>query len=201
VPATRLRLLAFLGIAVFAAGLFLAWSQPWFELELERGPLVVGGDVAGGALAPLALASLALLAALALAGPFFRVVLGVLEALLGVVAVISTAAALGDPAGISGSAITDLTGVSGPESIAALVLSSSATVWPFVAIVIGVLMALLGLAIVVTARRWPGSSRRYSRTAAADATIAGATTEAPSAEPDPVAEWDALSGGDDPTSR
>ena len=73
------------------------------------------GAVAGGALLPLALASLALVAALALAGPFFRVVLGVLDALLGVCVVAVVVWALSDPVRASLPVLVDATGVTGDE--------------------------------------------------------------------------------------
>ena len=64
-------------IVAEAALVLLAWSQTWFLLRLSRRRAARRRDsVAGGALLPLALASLALVAALALAGPVFRVVLG-----------------------------------------------------------------------------------------------------------------------------
>ena len=60
-----------------------------------------------------------------------------------------------------------------------------------VAIVFGVLVAVVGLLVAVTARRWPVSGRKYSRTR---------TEAVGEAASDPIAEWDALSEGDDPTS-
>ena len=71
--------------------------------------------IAGGALLPLALASLALVAALALAGPFFRVVLGVLDALLGVCVVAVSVWALSDPVRASLPVLVDATGLTGDE--------------------------------------------------------------------------------------
>ena len=64
----RLRGLLLAVTAVLAALVFLAWSQPWFTLDLsaasgDPAPLEVRGDVAAAALAPLALAVLGALPA------------------------------------------------------------------------------------------------------------------------------------------
>jgi uncharacterized membrane protein (TIGR02234 family) len=182
----RLRLVTLVGIAVVAALALLAWSQPWFRIAVDTRVITVGGSVAGSALPALALASLAVILALALAGPFFRTVLGVLEALLGVGMITTSAFALANPVVASLPAITKATGLAGDGSSVAG--AHTATGWPVLAVVAGVLAILVGLLTAVTARRWPTSSRRFSRT----------RTE-PEAEADPVREWDALSEGDDPT--
>lgn len=182
--------------ALLSALVFLAWSQPWFTVTLtatsgDPEPLEVRGDVAAQALVPLALTVLAIVAALALAGPVFRVVFGVLEALIGGCIVAASVVALGDPVVASSRAITDHTGITGADSVAALVESVAVSGWPTVTIVLGALVALIGVLVSVTASRWPTSGRRYSRTR---------TASAEGAAPDAVAEWDALSDGDDPTA-
>ncbi len=192
----RLRGVLLGATAVLAGAVVLAWSQPWFTLELvatsgDPAPLEVRGDVAASALVPLALTVLAIFAALALAGPLLRVVFGVLEALVGACIVAVTAVALASPVAASASAVTTVTGVAGAESVAELVAGVAVSAWPAVAIVFGTLIAVVGVLVAVTARRWPTSGRRYSRT----------RTEAVGADAsDPIAEWDALSDGDDPTS-
>ena len=188
----RLKLISLVGIALLAALIFAAWSQNWFTLTVQSKPFPVSGQVAGAALSALALASLALIAALAIAGRFFRVVLGVLQALLGVCVIAVSAFAIANPVVAAASAITKSTGVAGTRSVATLVTATSMTIWPVVAIVLGVLLVLLGLAIAPTARSWPDSGRKYTRS----------RLVAPDADAqDPVQEWDALSEGDDPTRR
>jgi uncharacterized membrane protein (TIGR02234 family) len=189
----RLRLVAFVLLALTAGGLFLAWSQPWFTLAVSRQEIVVRGDVAAGALPPLALVSLALILALALAGTVFRVLLGVLEALVGVGAVVATAFAIANPAVVSIPSITKATGIAG-EKATALVESTGTTGWPALAIVAGALGILTGLYVAVTARAWPTGGRRFSRTRTEPEEGVAAAT-------DPVREWDALSEGEDPTDR
>ena len=188
----RLKAYSLLGIVVLAGLVFTAWSQTWFTLTVQDKPFVIAGSIAGSALAPIALASLALVAALAIAGPFFRVVLGVLLALLGVCVVVVSAFAIAHPVVAATSAITKATGVAGAASVAKLVSATSMTAWPVVAIVFGVLITVLGVVIVPTARRWPNSGRKYTRSRLV-------TTD--DQELDPVQEWDALSEGDDPTGR
>jgi hypothetical protein len=183
----RLRLLTLAAIVVEAALVTLAWSQTWFLLRLSGVELPAPGSVAGGALLPLALASLALVAALALAGPFFRVVLGVLDALLGVSVIAVCAWALSDPVRASLPLLVDSTGISGEGTLLGMVASAPATAWPFVALVLGVLMVVTGLGVAVTSRAWPASGAKYSRTRLE--TPDGTTVE----------DWDALTDGDDPT--
>lgn len=189
---SRLRAVALLGLLVLAVLLGLAWSQPWFTLQVSGAPLAVAGSVAGGAVLPLALTTGALVAALAIAGPGFRPVLGALGALLGVAIAAVSIFALTDPAGASAQAVTDATGISGRGPVHDLVSSSTASAWPFIAVLLGVLVTVVGVFIVATARRWPRSGDRYARTRLA--------ADADPGTPDAVTDWDALSDGDDPTA-
>ena len=193
----RLRGLLLVATVVVAGLALLAWSQSWFTLQLgasagDPQPLEVRGDVAAGALAPLALAVLAIVAALALAGPGFRTVFGALEALLGVCVILVAVVSLGDPVAASAHAVTDATGIAGADSVAALVDTVAVTVWPAVAILAGALTVVVGAFIAASARRWPVSGRKYSRTRTVAADAAAGSGDA-------VSEWDALSEGDDPT--
>lgn len=186
----RLKLSAILAGVVLSGMTLLAWTQQWFVVSLvPGGSVVVAGDVAAPALTALALSGLALVAALAIAGPVFRVVLGLLEVAIGALVVTSSAIALADPVAASASAISELTGVSGTASVAELVASVAVSAWPTVALLAGFLLVALGVAIVVTTRRWPESSRKYqaARLEKEDGT--------------PIGDWDALSDGRDPTDR
>ena len=185
--ASRLRL-AIILVGILVAGLvLLTWTQPWFELELSTGKtLSVLGQSAAPALSALGLASLALMGALSIAGPGIRLALGVVEAAIGVALVVVTVGAIADPAGAAASTITAATAVSGPESIAALISSSAMSAFPPLAVAAGVLTVLVGLAVVLTGRRWPGATRKYE---VAPDTDSGT----------PVGAWDSLSDGSDPT--
>ena len=188
----RIRLVTILSGIVLSGLALIAWTQQWVSITVQNGPtLVVGGDVAAPALSTLSLAGLALVAALTVAGPVFRVILGVLEASLGGLIVYSGVAALSDPVSAAAPSITEVTGISGIESIRALVTTFSVTAWPVVTVVLGILLVLLAIGVIATSRRWPVSGRKY-QTVRLDP-VEGETSN--------VESWDALSGGDDPTQR
>lgn len=174
-----------------ASGLVLvSWTQPWFLLEVAGGtPVTVTGETAAGALSALALAGLALGAALAIAWPVFRVVLGVLEVSIGGLVILSAVLALTDPVSASNAAITQATGVSGETSVRSLVDSVVVTAWPALTLVLGIVLVALGLLVAATSRRWPASSRKYQ----------AARFENADGERSSVGDWDSLSEGRDPT--
>lgn len=193
--ASRTKYVLILASLLLSGLALIAWTQTWLTVELQPGApttsVAVDGTVAAPALAALALAGLALAAALAIAGVVFRILLGVLNVVLGACVVLSSVLALTAPVGASEAAVTEATGVAGSNSIADIVTSSSLTVWPVIALLAGVLLAIAGIAIVVSARSWPSSSRKYSavRLEPADG----------DATPDAVDSWDDLTRGDDPT--
>ena len=182
-----------LASALVAILTLVSWTQVWFGVTLTDGAVLeVAGQVAAPALSALALTSLVLVGALAIAGPFFRVVFGVLEVLIGVAVVFSGVLAVADPVAASASAISTATGVAGKASVADSVASIDGSVWPWIALACGVLMLVAGAAIIVLSRRWPNSaSRKYQAT----------RLEPAGAERTAVDDWDALSGGKDPTTN
>lgn len=201
----RMKLPAIVATVVGAGLVLLSWSQTWFELLIEASttggtgePIAVTGSVASPALAALGLAGLALVAALAIAGPGIRVVLGVLEVLLGGCVLLAAGLSLADPVASVSPAVTDATGVAGAEPTAELVASVTATVWPVLAIIGGALLVLAGLAVLVTGTRWPASSRRYSDSRMAADGAAVTPAERPDSDR-AIDDWDGLSRGDDPT--
>jgi uncharacterized membrane protein (TIGR02234 family) len=189
---SRLKLLSLALVAALAAVVLLAWSQPWFGVTVvdgdSEGHYDVAGDMVAGGLPPLAFASFALVLALAIAGPFFRVVLGILEALLGVAVIAVTWFVLSDPVAAFAGDLAERTGDAGLEHLRELVTDIGTTGWPALAIVAGALMVVLGIAIAATGHRWPRSGRKYSR-----------SRLEPAATATPFDEWDALSEGADPT--
>jgi hypothetical protein len=187
VSAARLRLTVILAGILVAGLVLLTWTQPWFDLVLDGGQrLSVPGKSAAPALSALGLASLALMGALSIAGRGIRIVLGALEAAIGIAIVAATGGVLADPAAASASTITAATAVSGPASIAALISSTTVALWPPLALAAGVLTVLVGAAVLVTARRWPGPTAKYEAAPDSDTGT-------------PVGAWDSLSDGSDPT--
>ncbi|MDN4596021.1 Trp biosynthesis-associated membrane protein [Leifsonia virtsii] len=220
---TMLLLVVGSGLALLAA------TQPWFTIRLtdtaqHATTVSVAGSVAAPALTALALAGLALTAALAIAGPVFRIVLALLGILLGVSVLISAITAVSDAVRASASAITTATGVAGDASIRNLVHTVDTAFWPWLAVVAGVVLILASAAVVVFSRLWPGPSRKYQTRFAgedgrpADEVVAEAAEEetpqthsdaqdesAESAElgtldrDTAIDSWDDLTRGDDPT--
>ena len=185
----RLKSVSLAAGVLLPALMLLAWTQPWFTVELgavTAEPVPAGGDIAAPALPALAIAGLALVAAMAIAGTVFRIVLSVVQVAIGAGGVIVASAALASEVRAVSRLVTDLTGVSGEASLRDLVTAISPTPWPWLALVSAALLAALGILNLLTARRWPGASRKYDRSA--PATARGTASD-----------WDALSDGTDPT--
>ncbi len=197
----RSRPLVVLAGLVVAGLVMLAWTQTWFTVHLHAGTAVVPRVVADGAAAvpqytALAIASLALFLALTIAGRVLRVVLGVIEVLLGIGVVLTGTTALRDPVAAAKGAVGEVAGVSDLTGVRRAVASVDVTAWPVVGIAAGVLTVLLGVLVLVVQGSWPGPSRKYG------AATAGAAADARTAAPtvrDAVTDWDDLSAGDDPT--
>lgn len=190
----------FIGLACALAAL-IGWSQSWYSVSLtglfEGHPtLAVGGDVSAPAVAALALASAAGFAAIAISGRFFRVVLALLEFALGASILFSAIVAVASPLNSVAAAVTDATGLAGTDAVSQLVASITASVWPYVTLVAGSMLALVGVVILVAGHTWPQSGRRYE-----PVRFEPADDEKTTANDAAVSHWDELSGGSDPTSR
>ena len=186
----RLKFSALGAGVLLGALVLLAWTQNWYSVTLTSGELVeVAGESAAGGLAALGLSILALVGALSIAGPVFRVILGILAVAIGALVITSGAIAVADPVSAVSSAVSDASGVAGSESLRALVGSIAASIWPAVTIVAGILIVGLGVLVVVSSRVWGGSPRRFQAVRLENAE--GET---------PADVWDALSEGRDPTS-
>jgi len=184
----RLKLVLLLaGLA--ASGLaLLAWTQQWFGVTLTDGRVLeVLGDTAAPAVSALALSGVVLVGALAIAGPVFRVILGILGSLIGFTIGFSAVLALLEPATASRALITEATGIAGNDAVTSEVTDVAVLPWGWVAVVAGVLLVIVGVLIAASARRWPGSTRRYNAVTV--------TRE----DGNPIDDWDSLSEGRDPT--
>ena len=189
--ARRLRLITIAAIALIAGLTLITTTQTWWTLHLANQSIAIAGSVAGQALTALSLCGLALAAALSIAGPVFRFILGLLQLLLGFTVVFTTAIALASPAGPSESAISKATAIDGAAATAALIKSVTETPWGFVAIALGILTFLAGVWLLLTFRAWPVASRKYQ---AVRLTAAGGPRDA-------VVDWDAQTSGADPTDE
>ena len=187
---------------IVASGIaLLAWTQVWATVRLAadgttQQVLDVSGSIAAPGLTALALAGLALAGALTIAGVVIRIILGLLEVLLGVSVILSAALAVFDPVGASAAAVTAATGLAGADSTRAAVSGAALTFWPFLALAAGLLMVIVGLLVCITAKRWPGPTKRYDTTRFEPVTDAATGQTRPR---DAVDDWDGLTRGDDPT--
>jgi hypothetical protein len=186
----KLRLYTIVALGIIALLVLLTTTQNWWTLELKQATIPVPGTTADGALSALALCTLALAAALAIAGPFIRLLLAILQLLIGFTVVLTAALALHAPIEPSAALVTKATGVSGETALDKLVLGVAYEPWGWLAVVFGVLAFVAGAWLLISFRFWPPASRKYS-----------AVRMAPADGPrDAVVDWDALSSGDDPTT-
>src|SRR5690606_535570 len=126
------------------AGLALVGgNQPWLAAHVEAvGSLPVGADVAAPAVSALAVAGLALVGAVAIANTAARWVLGAVQSALGVGIVAQTVSAILDTVGSTIPVVSGATGISGDDSVRALVTSVDVAAWPWLAIGAGVILVL-----------------------------------------------------------
>lgn len=186
----RLRLYTIAGIGLISALVFVTTTQNWWTLHLATSTIPVPGTSAAPALSALALTDLALAAALAIAGPVFRLILGLLQLLLAFTIVFSTAVSLANPDEQSATLVSKATGVAGAGPIRGLIHSVAFTPWGAIAIAIGSLAFLAGVWLLLTFRAWPSASRKYQA-------VKFAKADGPR---DAVFDWDAMSNGTDPTA-
>jgi uncharacterized membrane protein (TIGR02234 family) len=197
-PAARRELsLALVTCVAGAALALLASGRVWVRAQAVQGTLRAPLELTGAALAPaapaLALAGLAgALAVVATRGSGRRLA-GLVLAGCGLgVAVVAVRAARPTEARIAGRAGEVLGAkTAGAEGMAI-------GVWPWLAVVGGVVVAAVGVAVVLRGPSWPGMSSRYDAPAEHRAP---SVAPAPGARADdsPMEQWKALDRGDDPT--
>jgi len=175
-----------LGCWVLAAAVALvAAGRVWGEVTVRSAAgsrvhaQVTGHDVAG-ALAPCAAALFALALFVLASRGWLRRLTGALGALLGVVIVVTALAGRGD----IGAALADKA-----FGVQSGTLHSPMTVWPWLAVLAGLLAVACGVLTALIGPRWSGLGRRY---------------DAPGAPPavadDDASRWAALDRGEDPTA-
>ena len=137
----------------------------------------------------LALVALAGGLAASIAGKVARWVITVIVVLAATGIVAAAATVLADPLAAAQGSIAAATGVTGSSA------GAEATVFPVLAVVAGVLLALGALVIVPAGRYW--KSRTKYDTAAYGASAGSSMATA--GPVDEIDSWDRLSRGDDPT--
>lgn len=192
----RARLLVVCGTVLAGAITVIGSTQTWLEVVMADGAndvLDVPGASALPVLAPLGLAVLALGAALSIVGPVLRYAFAALGvALATILGVLSAQVLWMTPVSAVASTVTAATGIAGSSAVAALVTSVTPTAWPLVTLVAQVVLGASSVLALLTARRWGGGGRRFTRS---DAASGG-----PASRPhDAIDSWDDLSRGDDPT--
>ncbi|APZ34570.1 peptidase [Microbacterium aurum] len=201
----RARMLAVLAIITGGAVAIISSTQTWLEVTLSAGAtaaLAVPGASALTLLAPFSLAALALGLALTVVGRVLRYVFGVLAAAIGGTLVVGAwGVATTHPLDAVASAVTEATGLSGPDAVASLVQTIDGTAWPWLTVVAGALVAVGGVLTLATAHTWRGAGRRYRTDADRTATAASSPRPHDASRDHAIDSWDDLSHGDDPTAR
>lgn len=188
-------------VTVVAGGLvLLASTRVWIDIDFVAGSAAVERTTVTGqklnpAVALVAIAAIAAALVLTIAGRVFRRVVGALIALLGAGLVVVGVAVLSSPVSGARQRIGELTGITG-EAQASLVSAVRVSMWPTIVVALGAVLALVGVLVVVLGGRWRSAGRRYE--AAGESTRSRAPRS--TGENDRISDWDALSGGDDPTS-
>jgi hypothetical protein len=172
------------GLAVLGAA-----SRTWLEANLAgmltgSQQAAVPGSQAAPVVPALALVGLAAAAALSIAGRVGRVLVGVVLLLAGGVVAVAALDVRGRPAAAASAALAEQT-----AGIALGADQVTVTLWPVVTAVLGGLCSALGVLVLVAGRGWAGG-RRFSP-----------ADDAQTPVPEPADDWDALTRGDDPTTR
>ncbi|MFI5085170.1 MAG: Trp biosynthesis-associated membrane protein [Actinomycetales bacterium] len=203
---------------VTALAAFATTTQTWVHVKLAQGvvqqaDLNIAGSKAATAVTALALVALAGALAASIAGKVARIIIAVVMLLAAAGIVASGAAVLADPQGAASGAVGAATGVTGQATAA------SVTVFPWLAVVAGVLLAAASVLVVLAGRHWkqrvskyetaapaaggaavPGAEDASAPAPAPGVTDPAAAAAAREAEPlDDIDSWDQLSHGTDPT--
>lgn len=192
-----------LGGLVMAAALFGAASMVWFNVTVpnpvQEIEVAVRGTEASPAVPALSLVAAAAFLALSIAGRVLRWVVAAVIPLSAAAMVISVISALRDPQSATETAVGDSAGVIGANAV------PDQSMWPWVALVLALLLLLIGLWTVAVVPRWSatGSNKyRRDRDSAAEQRPSETHVHDPdAARRDGIDAWDALSDGEDPTGR
>ena len=195
---------------VLSAIILIGWSQTWFFLEVtfpteNSEGLAVSGQIAAPGLSAFGLAGFAITAALALSSVVIRRILGVLLLGLGIAVVLVSISAWSDPVLSAAPQLTALSAISDIQTLRTFVISSTATAWPGISAVSGILLVPVGIIIVFTAGKWGTGSRKFERVGKSSSDSVQAKLRQSSVEEikdvssGNIDAWDSLSHGTDPT--
>jgi uncharacterized membrane protein (TIGR02234 family) len=181
--------------------LLVAGAQPWVVVGLSSAESSARElIVTGGTLAPSFIGlSLAYAAALIVSLVSRRVVSIVTSviaicAVLG--AVVVSLVAVSEPVAAARVTIAGVTGVSDTVRQRDLIDSLALQPWAFIALIVLVVAAFVGVAVIAAGRSWTSNSRRFERP---NQSSSPRGSRARNDESDPHATWDDFSGGGDPT--
>ncbi|PFG43091.1 tryptophan-associated transmembrane protein [Isoptericola jiangsuensis] len=191
-PAIRTRSRAVVALLALGGAAFAVSAPVWLRTTVSTAlepqvAIEVAGTTAAPAVSAAAFVTLACALATTLAGAVARRV-ALAVALLGGLAVGGGAAAvLLDPEGPAVAAAADAAGVT------TLTSSVTVTAWPWFTLVVGLAIVLVAVASFLGASSWQASGGRHERAGAAPGPVVAD-------EPDAQSDWDALSGGTDPSA-
>lgn len=183
-------------LGLLGAVLAMATStRTWINVQPEVGnvkiPLIeVAGSDAATAVAALAVVALAGALAAMIAGKIARWIIAVILLLAGAGIAGSAISVLSDPVFAAATKVGEATGLNSSGG------AYNLTIWPWAAVLAGLVLVGTALLLGLTSRNWAGS-RKYARDAAdSSGKPAKAATEG---KIDEISGWDSLSRGDDPT--
>jgi hypothetical protein len=180
-------LLLLLGGAVFAVSAPV-WLSTAVSTALEPEVAIeVTGTTAAPAVTAAAFVTIACALAATLAGRVARRIALAVATLAGLVVVAGTVGVLLD---VEGPAVTGAADAAGVTTLTAPV---DVTAWPWITVAVGIGVVVVGALALAGAGSWSATGGRHERAGATDA-------PGPDAEPDAQADWDALSGGADPSA-
>jgi len=185
-------------MALFAVG------RLWVETSvvtqgMPRQPVAVSGTDAAAWLRAVALVGLAGVAALLVTGGRGRRVVGALVA--GTGTTLAVGAGLAAPELLE--RLVDVAAATAagadPDAVAAAADRADGSLWRWVTVGAGALLALVGFTAAVRGPGWPGLSRRYTRRSSEPEPAPPAGTEAAGTEAGAEDLWRALDQGRDPS--
>jgi uncharacterized membrane protein (TIGR02234 family) len=200
-------------LTLLGAGLIiLACTRTWATVSLGgnlpgMSDLTVSGRRLAPAGIPVGLAAAAGAVVLLTSGRVVRVLVAAGLVVGGALLAVNAAQAAQDTSGAVTSALRDSLGVFSRSASGGLISSSGThaeiSVWPWPACLGAVLLLGAGLLVLIRGWYWPGPTRRYERSGATVPSTGrqSAPRSAPAADAGPAGTWDALSRGEDPTSR